>query len=372
MEELVTPLTGHAHDREPLIGVKAARLDALIAAGLPVPESFVVTTTAFRRMDRQLTDEAGESSPGSSPTMSHGSPSAFAERRRDRIRSRPVPDDVTEAVLGAYRALGDETGPALVAVRSSAVFEDTLHASHAGLLTSTLAVSGERSLLAAIQECWAGAYSWREMSYRLSHGGGQHGFDTAVIVQRMVDAVSSGVLFTCDPVTGHDAPVIEGTWGLGIGVVDGQVVPDSWTVPRDGGPIRHHRTGSKRHRFTIVTGESGVRREATPAPVRDQPCLTPDRVRELTSWGLRIEKMFGCRVDVEWALGRPAVPTRPKQDPEPDAVTGTDDMFWILQARPVTTIADEVPDETPTADRMNDYGTSSSDRRGRRESPPVG
>jgi pyruvate,water dikinase len=362
MSELVIGLTGQDRDQEAVVGVKAAGLGALISAGIPVPEAFVVTVPAFRRARTRSGDEDQEPSCEPRPETGYRSPAPYDEEQGERIRSRPIPDEIAGTVLQAYRAWGTGDGQALVAVRSSSVFEDTSQASHAGQLTSTLAVSGEQALLDAIRDCWAGASSPRVLSYRRGHGGPWRGFDTAVIVQRMVDAVSSGVLFTCEPATGEDTPVIEGTWGLGIGVVEGQVVPDSWVVHRGDGSIHRHRIGSKRHRFVLLPGEDGAHQEETPELLSGTACLNPDQVRDLTSLGLRIERALGHRVDVEWALGRPAAAVPSQGAVDPARTTEAEDALWILQARPVTTPTDHGMAVPPVMRPQGRYGTSPSSR----------
>jgi pyruvate,water dikinase len=332
-DEFVVALTGDHRDGDQLVGAKAARLGSLIVAGIPVPDAFVVTTRAFTRARGSWDREPEPDHPG---TADLESLAAFALRHQDRIRSRPVPGEIADEVIRSYRELCAETGRAEVAVRTSAVTEDTEDASYAGLLSTALAVSGDNAVLEAVRECWAGGYSPHAVAYRIRHGEPWHDYSAAVIVQRMIDAVSAGVLFTGDPLTGTDTIVIEGAWGLGTGVVDGQVVPDSWTVDRDTGVVLDHRTGTKRSRCVIVPRGGGHRYDRTPSSLRARDCLAPARIRELVSLGLRAEEVLGVRADVEWALATPSAPSDPGRGPESGHRPGDGDGFWILQARPIT------------------------------------
>jgi len=149
------------------LGGKGASLARLAAAGLPVPEGFVVTVAAFR---------------------------AYAA-------ARSMPADVAAAVGPAYQALGAPP----VAVRSSATSEDAANAKYAGQHDSFLNVVGTEEVLGAVEQCWASLHTERAVAYR----AGQHAEEPslAVVVQRMVDADAAGVLFTADPVTGDDSVI---------------------------------------------------------------------------------------------------------------------------------------------------------------------
>ncbi|HLL63029.1 MAG TPA: PEP/pyruvate-binding domain-containing protein, partial [Propionibacteriaceae bacterium] len=223
------------------LGGKGASLARLAAAGLPVPEGFVVTVAAFR---------------------------AYAA-------ARSMPADVAAAVGPAYQALGAPP----VAVRSSATSEDAANASYAGQHDSFLNVVGTEEVLGAVEQCWASLHTERAVAYR----AGQHAEEPslAVVVQRMVDADAAGVLFTADPVTGDDSVItINAAWGLGEALVSGEVNPDRFTVDR--------ATGRVQDRSVVLGLRSG------------RPTLTDAEVESLAALGVRIEALDSTPVDVEW------------------------------------------------------------------------
>ncbi len=257
------------------VGGKGLSLGLLTAAGLPVPPGFCVTSAAFRR-----------------------------------VRGQPLNDDPTLAagISEAYRALGG--GP--VAVRSSATAEDGAVTSFAGLQETVLGVAGESAVLDAVARCWASLDSERAVAYRRKQGVDDRGLAMAVVVQRLVPAEISGVLFTRDPLDAEGRRMlVEATWGLGESVVSGRVTPDRYHLDRDTGQVHDQQIAAK---TTMVTA-AGT--EAVPAERQAVSCLDDARLAELAELGRRVEDFYGDPRDVEWAWA--------------------EGRFWLLQARPITT-----------------------------------
>ncbi|KRE30951.1 PEP/pyruvate-binding domain-containing protein [Agromyces sp. Soil535] len=282
---LVLDLAQLTADHIGAVGGKAANLGELIRAGFDVPAGFCVTTEAYRRAVRGTTVEAGTSTD--------------APAARAAVLGARFPESVAAAVRDAYARL--ETGAdGPVAVRSSATAEDLPGASFAGQQDTYLNVAGIDDVLDAVHRCWASLWTDRAVAYRAAQGIDGSGLALAVVVQRMVDAESAGVLFTADPVTGrrHQA-VLDAACGLGDAVVSGAVDPDHFVVDTGTGRILDRRPGG-------------------PADER-AASLTDTQVRALASLGDRVESAFGSPQDIEWAV---------------DA----DGHAWLTQSRPITTL----------------------------------
>ncbi|MFE4463481.1 PEP/pyruvate-binding domain-containing protein [Oerskovia sp. NPDC056781] len=273
-------------------GGKATALGALLRAGLPVPDGFVVPFDAHQAA---------------------------------------LPDDVLrDALAPALHALGSPP----VAVRSSAAGEDTTQASAAGQHESVLAVQGPDDVARAVRTCWASLHSPRAVDYRAGLEGGTHGEAggatgdragsasdepaMAVLVQRLVDAEVSGVMFATDSPGG--TTVIEASWGLGPSVVGGAVTPDTYRVAAHGTlgrravrvasrDVADKRTRLDRDGTRLVTRD-------VPPDHRRRPTLDDATTLRLARLGWRAADLLGGPQDVEWALA--------------------DGTLWIVQARPVT------------------------------------
>lgn len=266
------------------VGGKAANLGELIRGGFDVPPGFCLTTAAYRLAVAGTAVGAGTATE--------------AAAARAAVLDAPFPAAVADAVRDAYARLEPEEGA--VAVRSSATAEDLPGASFAGQQDTYLNVAGIDDVLDAVHRCWASLWTDRAVAYRAAQGIDGSGVALAVVVQRMVDAASAGVLFTADPVTGRRRQaVLDAARGLGEAVVSGSVDPDHFVVDTASGRILERRRGD-------------------PADERG-PSLTDAQVRELASLGDRVESAFGSPQDIEWAL---------------DA-TG---HAWLTQSRPITTL----------------------------------
>ncbi|MFF2655041.1 PEP/pyruvate-binding domain-containing protein [Streptomyces sp. NPDC058045] len=211
----------------------------------------------------------------------------------EAVRERPLDDEVRAAVA---EVAGRLTGP--LAVRSSGVDEDGAHASHAGQYTTILGVEGEKALDEALRGCWASGFGSVVREYR-STAGAAGDAPLAVLVQRMVPADTAGVAFTVNPVTGaRDEVLVSAVPGVGERLVSGEVSPDEWTVPAGGGePVN-------------TEGRHGA--------------LTADQAREIAALAERVAEVMGGPTDIEWARA--------------------DGRLHLLQARPITAIADPAPE----------------------------
>lgn len=286
-------------DTVPEVGGKAANLGVLLAAGLPVPRGFCITTSAYWRLAAAAGVEQSEP----------------AERTRSRLVSASLPGDIVEAILDAYAGLGGDTP---VAVRSSATSEDLPEASFAGQLDTYLNVVGPGALLDAVRRCWASLWTDRAVAYRADHGIDQRPVGIAVVVQEMVDADVAGVMFTANPLTGRrKETVIDAAPGLGEALVSGAVNPDHFTVDAATGEILQRSLGNKL--IESRPAQDGGTRLSHRQDGAGQACLTDGQIRSLARVGSRVEELYGEPQDLEWAI-------------EPRG------GIRVLQSRPITTL----------------------------------
>jgi pyruvate,water dikinase len=312
-------------------GGKSANLGELLSIGLDVPPGFAVAASAFRA----FVDGAGLGGTIATATERAASGSvddgaAASKAIGEAMRFAPLPDAVCAELASRHEELVRECGEELpaVAVRSSAVGEDSEEASFAGQQESFLWVRGLEQICDAMHDCWASLYTPRAIGYRAARAGSEEPA-MGVTVQAMVDAEVSGVLFTCNPVSGDPSMVaIDASWGLGTAVVGGELTPDHYLVSKITGELVR-RTVSTKH-IEVVPGPSGrgtVRRDVPPAR-RDEPCLDAVGLAALVDIARSVERHFGSHQDIEWALARGRS--------SPDAV-------HVLQARPVTTVSEQKP-----------------------------
>ena len=315
------------------VGGKGASLGEMTGAGLPVPPGFVVTAETYREfiestgIDEELfaaVDVDTEDSTALAEAEAHA---------KELILGTELPEEMREGIVDAYAALDE--GDAFVAVRSSATAEDLPDASFAGQQETFLNITGE-DLVDRVKRCWASLFTQRAIYYRQEQGFDHDIVDIAVVVQRMVDAEKSGVLFTSHPSTGDPQLIVEAAWGLGEGVVSGSVSPDNYVVDRGSGEIEEVTLAEKKTMYTkdAETGET-VEQEV-PADKREARVLDEGEIAELVALGERVEDHYDSPQDVEWAI----VGSEASSDASGSAAEPHDDEVYMLQSRPITTIKD--------------------------------
>lgn len=292
-------------DDRPTVGGKGASLGELVHAGIDVPPGFVVTTHAFERFLETL--EAREPI---RPLVEALDPDdldaarALSKKLRARVEEEPLPQDVQRAITEAHGALAAGDEAMTVAVRSSATTEDAEDASFAGLQDTFLWVLDAASTLHHVRECWGSLYSVESIIYRRKYDLPEAGVAMAVVVQKMVDARTAGVMFTRSPTTGDKSVItIEGAWGLGSSVVSGEVTPDRWVVGKITGDITTRDISDKHIRQVPAPG-GGIVDEELAADMRTTPCLSDEELQGLRTIGRNVERHYGRAQDIEWAIDK--------------------------------------------------------------------
>jgi pyruvate,water dikinase len=291
------------HDR-PHVGGKGGSLGELLRASIAVPPGFVVRTAAFERFLEAVESEwpvrmriEGLSGGDLSAV------SACCEAVRRRLEEAPLPLELEEQIALAYaRLCGPQSAP--LAVRSSATTEDAIDASFAGLQDTYLWVLDLRETLRRVRSCWSSLYSVESVSYRRKRNVPEQGVAMAVVVQVMVDARTSGVMFTRSPTTGDPSVItIEGAWGLGSAVVGGEVTPDRWVLGKITGEITVREISDKAIRHAPAAG-GGIEAVPVEEAFRRAPCLSDEELQTLRGIARRVERHYGCPQDIEWAVDR--------------------------------------------------------------------
>jgi pyruvate,water dikinase len=287
----------------PTVGGKGASLGELTRAGIPVPEGFVVRTAGFDRFIEALERTAPLRA---AVEQVDGEDLAAVERLsatlRARVEGAALPEDLRAELRAAHAALCGADARAPLAVRSSATTEDAEDASFAGLQDTYLWVLGVDEIERQLRACWASLYSVPSISYRRRMALPEAGVSMAVVVQRMVDARSAGVMFTRSPTSGdRSVIVIEGAWGLGSAVVSGEVTPDRFVVGKITGEISVRDLRDK-HVMQVPLPEGGTREVETPQAQRNEPCVSDEELGALRELARRIERHYSRPQDIEWAI----------------------------------------------------------------------
>ncbi len=316
------------------VGGKNASLGEMIRElkdkDISVPDGFATTAPAYRAfldandLQDKLRAQLEDYRDGKKELHKVG------EAIRRMFVKAEFPSEIAEAIKGAYRKLGERYGEedVAVAVRSSGTAEDLPEASFAGQQESFLNVAGEDALLDACKKCYASLFTDRAISYREDQGFEHMKMALSVGVQKMVrsDKASAGVIFTLDPETGfRDVVVVNGAWGLGESVVQGQVTPDEFVVfkPLIGKegvlPVIGRTLGAKEKKIVYGGGRSATTK-TTPTSKKEQGSfsLTDEEVMRLSRWAVAIEEHYDRPMDIEWAKD------------------GESGELFIVQARPET------------------------------------
>jgi pyruvate,water dikinase len=323
------PLTELSSSDASAFGGKSASLGELLSAGIPVPPGFALSTEAFASfMSEADLNRVVASALAGVLVQDAAAVARAAEEIGSAMSAAPVPAAVREEIERGYLALAADEPP--VAVRSSAVGEDSAEATFAGQQETYLWVRGVDGVGEAVRDCWASLYGAPAISYRAQLGDrGRPAMGVAV--QLMVDAEISGVMFTCNPVSGDPSTVaFNASWGLGLAVVGGEVTPDDYLVSKVTGEVIREHVSVKDVQYVPRADGHGAEKVPVEPDRRQVACLGPAALERLVEVARRVERHFGSHQDIEWAIDR-------------------DGELYVVQSRPVTTLDRDRPKPPPAS-----------------------
>ena len=241
-------------DSGAVAGGKGANLAEIFNLKIPVPPGFVVTAQAYdyfikkARLDEKIKNILFKIDYENTKQLDEST-----KQIRELIVNSEFPEEMKKEIIEAYETLSvtdydiEESGAleileaisesVFVAIRSSATTEDLAGASFAGQQESFLNVKGNHELIKNIKKCFASLFTSRATYYRNKKGFQDAYPSLAVVVQKMVDSEKSGVVFSKDPSYKNENIIIEAVWGLGEGIVSGQINPDNFIVSPTASPV---------------------------------------------------------------------------------------------------------------------------------------
>lgn len=310
-----------------LIGGKALGLHRLKSLGITVPAWATLTTLLFqcvcssdKEIVKLLTGESED----------HLKKAALL---RERIRSIPIYGMERDILLDVWRKISLD-GDRPVAVRSSAADEDSKLLSFAGQMDSFLNIRSEDKFLDAVRGCWASLFGDRAVLYRRNNNIDPWSPQIAVIVQLMIEADISGVIFSANPLTGNrQEMLVNSTWGLGEGLVAGTLEADTFIIDSQGNILKSYFAEKKQ--FTTYGAEGGTESRAVADDKQCAASLNEHQLKKLHGLALKVQDFKVMPMDIEFAVA--------------------EDVIYLLQARPITTLKEYVE---PERDNFNVWDNS--------------
>lgn len=338
-ENLVKWFSELSNKDVPIAGGKGASLAEMYMHKFPIPPGFVITAQAYQYfiersgLSHQMKNILDNLNVDDTKALNNAS-----EKIRAMISNAEMPKDLADAIVDAYEVLdvdkqklagatatamdilkkGHE--PPFVAVRSSATTEDLATASFAGQQETFLNVKGSSKLLQKVKDCFASLFTSRAVYYRTKKGFPHEKSYLAVVVQKMVNSDKSGVIFSKNPVSIENNIVIEAVFGLGEGIVSGQIKPDHYVVSPDMHNFKILESKVSEKRMAIIRDSSGNNKSVKLSHDRAmQKVLENYEIKRLAQYALQLEEHYRKPQDIEFAI------------------EGTE--IYIVQSRPITTTA---------------------------------
>uniref|UniRef100_A0A8D8LRR3 Uncharacterized phosphotransferase YvkC n=2 Tax=Cacopsylla melanoneura TaxID=428564 RepID=A0A8D8LRR3_9HEMI len=319
---LVIPLTDNEAMNSSIVGGKAANLAILKRMiseqknhmKILIPSGVCITVEAYRRHlanNKTITNVISQLDSAHDDDL---------ELKCKKLQSLWLTSRISPELQGSlsYHLTLD----GVYAVRSSGIEEDLGSSSAAGQNESVLGVTGEKKIGESIVMCWASLFSYQSVQYRRKNGLKVSTSEMCVLIQELVPEVSSaGVLFSCDPVTGHPwTSVISCNYGLGLSVVAASCDPDTFTLTRDVASeykVKHKKCGNKGNK--TVFQDHLIQDLLLSKEENALFCIQDEQAIRIAQIGNELRTMFGYEADIEWVLDKSG-------------------SLYILQVRPVTSI----------------------------------
>ena len=322
-------------DYLPIIGKKADNLGIIFNLGLPVPPGFVITTHVYKEfIGRTKIKSQIEQFLQGLDIENREVLQKTAKKIQNLINSTEIPEDMMEDLVDNYELLGADQRKAadlvesediFVAIRSSVVAEDLPQASFVGHQKTFLNVKGKEEVVNALLSCWASLFTERAIYYRQKNNFDHLKVFSSVIIQKMVNSDTSGIMFTVNPATNKkEEIVIEAIYGLGKLLSGDKVNPDFYVLDKNTRDSK--QVEIKKQEIGLFRDEEGKTVEkAISKKQQEMQVISDVNLKEISRYGKIIEKHYNKPQDIEWAI--------------------ENDQVYIVQARTVTTFKSKEKEE---------------------------
>ena len=318
-----------------LVGKKSASLGEMARMGLPVPPGFAISIAMYRKFAEEtgIAEEIAQyvASLGELKGQNIEVLDTSSRHIRSMIEGKTIPEEIKETITRHYEELSSRAGTpdVAVSVRSSG------KESRPGMFDTYLNLVGIEDVLDKVKKVWASAYTTRAIAFRVNKDIPVTGEELGIAIPKMVNARSSGIAFTVDPVSGDASRIIiDANWGLGEATVGGTVSADKFVVAKETLAMVDTVIGEKARQVT--SKRSGVGWEDVPLEKQTIPCLRNDEIMAIARLAKLLEERLGTPQDMEWAI---------------DAGLPSPGSLFLLQTRPVK-VAAKTPESV--TDRMVD------------------
>jgi len=289
------------------LGGKGYSLAMLINNGFDVPKGFVIESDTF--FDYLKQNDLVKEVEKLVSEINEGNFQEKSKEIRNIILSGKMPDGITLEIKENLTKLNVQ----YVSIRSSAVSEDSLKASFAGLHDTFLNIKTNLELvLENIKKCWASLFNERTVIYRIKKKI-PHLEGMAIVVQEMMPVKISGITFTVHP-TDKKSLLVEASYGICDMVVSGKVDPDDYTVDRETLEIVEKKI-ERKDKMSVVESEK-AKVIKTKKELTEKQVLSDNKIKEIAQTCLKIEQIFNHPQDIEWCI--------------------SDNKLWLLQSRAIT------------------------------------
>lgn len=304
-----------------LVGGKGGNLGEMYNIGIPIPNGFVVTSTAYFQFIKE--NNLKKTIHDILKTTDVDQPEQLADaskRIRAIIRKAPLNQELSIEIMKAYKKLSGFGGlkNVPVAVRTSATAEDSADASFAGQGDTFLNVIGETNVVQRVRECWSSLFTSRSIFYQVKKHYDHFKIGVAVPVQKLVNSEISGIMFTANPVTGaKNEIIVETIWGLGEYIVQGKITPDQFVIDKNDWKII-----SENHvpqTIQLIRGTDETKEAPVPKSKRNKKKIDQAMALKIAKIGQKLNNHYGRPQDIEFAIDR--------------------GKLYIVQTRPITTLA---------------------------------
>lgn len=293
------------HDDVSLIGAKAAKLGDLARSDFPIPEGFVVTSTAYFSFLKENNLQQGVADLLAKVNFSDTkSLDAISLQIKKKIIEGKISPELSESVFLAYRKLGNSFFRHIpVTIHSSNTSEKEQNNASTDVGASFYLVHGEASVLVRIKEAWASFFDPRALWYRHEKHIGSFSVGVAVTVQKMIEAEKSGVMYTYNLLTGDKTHiVIEAVFGERARDTYEGINPDYYEVAKNTNEITFKRISDQG--LYLQKKREGTKKIMIARRQQHIQKLTNEQIISLAKLGASIEKHFYFPQEVQWVIAK--------------------------------------------------------------------